>query len=91
MTLNLIQSTRRDQDKMATFCRRNFATHFRRRKCLYLVTCFTEICPQAKGIINNNLALAQIIAWHQTDDRSLSDRMMLLYADAYTRHSAKMG
>ena len=40
--------------------------------------------------INNKTALVQIMAWRQTDDKPLSEPMMVSLIDAYMRHSASM-
>ena len=36
-----------------------------------------------KGPINNNPALVQIMAWHQSDDKPLSEQMMAWFTDPY--------
>ena len=41
-----------------------------------------------KGQIDNILALVQIMAWHRTGDKPLSEPMMAKVAGAYMRHSA---
>ena len=43
-----------------------------------------------KGPINNILALVQIMAWHWTGDKPLSEQMMAKFNDAYMHHSASM-
>ena len=43
-----------------------------------------------KGPINNIPALVQIMSWRQSGDKPMSEPMMTLFADAYTRHSASM-
>ena len=40
--------------------------------------------------INNIPALVQIMAWHRTGDKPLSEPMMAQFNDAYMRHSASM-
>ena len=41
--------------------------------------------------IDNNLALVQIMAWCQTDDKPLSEPMMAWFGNTYMRLSASMG
>ena len=64
-------------------------------KCIF----FNEnCCPWNKislkfvphGPINNIPALSQIMAWHRSDDKPLSESMMVLFTDAYMHHSALM-
>ena len=43
-----------------------------------------------KGPINNVSALVQIMAWHRTGNKPLSEPMMTQFNDAYMRHSASM-
>ena len=43
-----------------------------------------------KGPIDNNAALIQIMAWHRTDDKPLSERLTALFIDAYMWQSASM-
>ena len=43
-----------------------------------------------KGSINNISALLQIMAWHRTAAKPLSEAMMVQLPDAYMRHSASM-
>ena len=43
-----------------------------------------------KGPINKIPALVQIMAWHQTGDKPLSEPMMTHFNDAYMRHLASM-
>ena len=43
-----------------------------------------------KGPINNIPALVQIMAWRRSGDKPLSKSMMVLFTDAYMRHSASM-
>ena len=43
-----------------------------------------------KGPIKNNTALVQIMAWHWSGDKPLSEPMMVSFTDAYMRHSASM-
>ena len=42
------------------------------------------------GQIDNMGALVQIMVWHQSDDKPLSEPMMVWFTDAYMRHSASM-
>ena len=44
----------------------------------------------SSGPINNIPALVQIMAWHQTINKALSEPMMVYVANAYMRHSASM-
>ena len=41
-----------------------------------------------KGPNNNNLALGQIMVWHQTGNKPLSEPMMVWFTDAYVYYSA---
>ena len=43
-----------------------------------------------EGPINNIPALVQIMAWRRSGDEPLSEPMMVLFTDAYMRHSASM-
>ena len=43
-----------------------------------------------KGPIDNVPVLVQIMAWHQPDDKPLSEPMMVWFTDAYMHHSASM-
>ena len=44
----------------------------------------------AKGQIDNNSALVQMMAWHRTGDKLLSQPMMAYVGDANMRRSASM-
>ena len=43
-----------------------------------------------EGLINSKPALVQMMTWRRSDDEPLSESMMALYTDTYTRHSASM-
>ena len=38
------------------------------------------------GLIDNNTALVQMMAWHRIGDKPLSEPMMAYFGDAYMRH-----
>ena len=40
----------------------------------------------AKGPIDNKLALVQVMAWHPTGDKPLSEPVPTQFNDAYMRH-----
>ena len=42
------------------------------------------------GPIDNKPALVQVMAWHWTGDKPLSEPMMAQFNDAYMRHTASM-
>ena len=42
----------------------------------------------ATGPIKNMLTLVQIMAWHQTGNKSLSEPMMTYFSDSCMGHSA---
>ena len=44
----------------------------------------------SKSWITNNPELAQIMAWHQASDQSLSKAMMAWFADTYMWYLASM-
>ena len=39
-----------------------------------------------KGLLNNNPALVQIMAWRRIGDKPLSEPMLTPFTDAYMRH-----
>ena len=39
-----------------------------------------------KGTIDNKSALVQVMAWHQTGDKPLSEPMLIQFTDACIRH-----
>ena len=39
-----------------------------------------------KGPIDNKSALVQVMAWHRTGDKPLSEPIQTQFADAYMRH-----
>ena len=43
-----------------------------------------------RGLGNKKLILVQKIAWHQSDDKPLSELRVVLYADAYLHPQATM-
>ena len=43
-----------------------------------------------KGLLDNNTALVQIMAWHRTGNKPLSEPMMASFDDAYMHHLASM-
>ena len=43
-----------------------------------------------KGLIDNNPALVQIMAWRQIGDKSLSEPMLTRFTDASMRHQGEM-
>ena len=49
--------------------------HFLEWNCMNFDFNFTEVCSW--GLINNILALVQIMAWHQPGDKPLSEPMMV--------------
>ena len=54
--------------------------------CIILIQISLKFVP--KGSINNKPALVQIMAWHQTGNKPLSEPMMAWFTDAYMHHSA---
>ena len=40
------------------------------------------------GLIDKMAALVQIMAWHRTGDKPLSEAILICFTDAYKRHSA---
>ena len=38
------------------------------------------------GLIENNSAFVQVMAWRRTGDKALSEPLMTQYTDAYMRH-----
>ena len=42
------------------------------------------------GLIENKAALVQIMAWHRTGNKPLSEAMLVCCTDTYMRHSASM-
>ena len=49
--------------------------HFRDWKVLYFIKISLKFVP--KGLIDNNPALVQIMAWRRTDDKPLSEPMII--------------
>ena len=43
-----------------------------------------------KGLLDNNTALVQIMAWHRTGNKPLSEPIMASFDDAYMHHLASM-
>ena len=39
-----------------------------------------------KGLIDNKWAFVQVMAWHSTGDKPLSEPMLIQFTDAYLRH-----
>ena len=39
-----------------------------------------------KGLIDKKAALVQVMAWHLTGDKPLSEPMLTQFTDAYMRH-----
>ena len=73
-----------DRDKWPPFCTRPFQMHFFEWKCMNIDWNFTV----PKGPISNISALVQIMAWHPSGDKPLSEPMMASLTDEYMRHSA---
>ena len=38
------------------------------------------------GLIDNDLALVEVMAWRQSGDKPLSELMLIQFAEAYMRH-----
>ena len=61
---------------------------------LLIENCFSLIHIPLKfipdGPINNNPVLVQMMAWHQTGDKLLSEPMMVQFLDEYMCHLASM-
>ena len=43
-----------------------------------------------KSLINKKPALGQIMDWHETGDKPLSESMMLYFIDTYMHHAASI-
>ena len=43
-----------------------------------------------KGRIDNKAALVQVMAWHQTGNRPLTEPMLIQSTDAYMQHLGEM-
>ena len=71
-----------DREKWPTFSRRHFQSHFLQWNLLYF-----HCSP---GSINNNPSLVQIMAWHQTGYKPLSEPMLACFPDANMCDSAAM-
>ena len=76
------------ETKWAPFCRQHFQTHFINENCCILIKISLKFVP--KGPINNIPAFVQIMVWRQSGDKPLSEPMMVLFNEAYMRHSASM-
>ena len=57
-------------------------------KLLYFESNFTEFV--LKGLINNELALVQIMAWCQRGTKPLSESIMASFIDTYMHHFASI-
>ena len=60
-------------------------------KCIFMNEKFyilIEISLQLvlKGQISNKAVLVQVIYWRRTDDKPLSEQMLIQFTDAYMRH-----
>ena len=58
-----------------------FTCIFTNEKFCILITISLKFVP--KGLIDNMLALVQVIAWHLTGDKPLSEPVMTQFTDAY--------
>ena len=72
--LSVLKHWRRE--KWLSFCRWHFQMHFPQWKLLYFDFDFTEFI--AKGSINNNPSLFQMMDWCCTGDKPLSEPRMTL-------------
>ena len=43
-----------------------------------------------RGPVDNIPSLGQMMAWHRSGDKPLSEPMVVYFTDAYMRHSASM-
>ena len=43
-----------------------------------------------RGLIDNMSALFQIMAWHRSGDKPLSEQMLTQFTDAYMQHKGEM-
>ena len=62
-----------------------FQMNFHEWKVLYFDNNFTDVCSY-KSPIDNNPALAQIMAWRRIGDKPLSEPVLTWFTDAYMRH-----
>ena len=60
-------------------------------KCIFvnendkiLIQISLKLVPRSP--IDNNTALVQVMAWHQTGDKPLPELVMIQFTDAYMRH-----
>ena len=72
---------------MADIFQTTFSNAFLEWKCLNFEYSLKFI---PKGPIDNNTALVQMMAWHRTGDKPLSESVMVMVGDAYMRHAASM-
>ena len=86
-----------ENDQLNTLRPRQNGRHFQDDifKCIFLnenlwISIQISLKFVPKGPINNIPALVQVMAWHRSGDKPLSDPMMVKFTDAYMRHSASM-
>ena len=83
------QATHEGQDRMVTILRWHFICMFFSGNNWILIKIILNLVP--KGSMNNKPALVQMITWHWTGNKPLSEITMVWFADAYMNHSALWG
>ena len=71
-------------DKMAVISQTMLSDAISSEKFCILIKISPKFVP--KGLIDNNPALVQIMAWHRTGDKPLSEPMLTQFTDANMRH-----
>ena len=62
--------------------------HFHEQKFCILIQISLNFV--SKGPVDNELDLVQIMAWHRTGDKPLSEPMLTCFTDTYMQHYKEM-
>ena len=71
-------------DKIAAISQMIFQMHFHEWNFFILIRISLEVVP--RGLTDDNLTLVQIMAWHHTGDKPLSEPMLTQFTDTYMWH-----
>ena len=80
-------NTLRSRQNSRRFTDDNFKTIFLNENFILIQISLKYV---SGGPVYNKPALVQIMVWHQSGDKSLSEPMMADFGDAYMRHAASM-
>ena len=78
------------REQMAAILQATFSNMFFQWKSLNFNSNFPEVCSKASNSLINKSAGVQLMTWHWTCDKQLSESMMTQFNEAHIHHLASM-